>query len=300
MENAVRGRSQLNNIMSRLLQTYKECGGEKFNDKLDVETNLNAFDAARVLISSKIELIKEKILSREEKALVGSARAKLNYTIRQAIPYILEDRRKIQRIYESNMKVLGKGLVSFSPEELNLQKQQLQELDEHIAELRDLERGKKDPLASQRKGSVKINGTPTLSMLSGGLNNFQSYSVQQDDTYDILPPIDISDSLERIQRNKETLNDSLQQFSGKLELLHATIEDTSNELDLQKIEKDKIDQKIDNEASYLLGITKRVQEASTEVNGSTKLCIVFVLIVILLLLMTILILYISNLFLPRR
>jgi hypothetical protein len=262
--------SELNQLLNKLHKTYRETGGKGL-DPPELDPTLCSFDASLILISGKIEATRASLAKREEKKLVASAKLKLNQSIRNMIQFIISDRKKMEKLYDENFK---KGS---DENELKKQKMDLELIDKHIKDLQS-----KD---SERYESIGSTTTTVGTKPSISLSDIQDQEV--------LPSIDISKSLSKVKSFQERVDLQVNVFSNKLDKLREVIMSTGDELDQQKILMDGVDLKVNSETTSLISINSRVEQSHVQTNTSTRLCVLFILIVILLFCGSIVFLYLS-------
>jgi hypothetical protein len=90
-------RGVLKDCLERLYNTYEAAGGEKFKKEEELQINYNetGFEANKLILAKKLELIREKINQRDElvKTKKGNSQrmVKLNNDIRLMIRFVRKD-----------------------------------------------------------------------------------------------------------------------------------------------------------------------------------------------------------------
>lgn len=235
------------------LNNINEEAGGKKTNSSDEEAT--TYEAMKVLICSKIESTKNLIQKRNEKKLTPSAKAKINQNIKSMIQFIQNDRKKLGKMKKPEN------------EDLNL-------IDQHIQDLEKKEKQRYQDL------EYKEYSNPNF---ENNLDNEQSK----------LPPLDITKSLEKIHKFKQKLDQGISDLSQKMDKLKGIVSETSEELDSQNLQIQEINQKVDTETSALLKLNKSIEKSDVEVNTSTRLCVILILMMVFLFVFSVFVIYLS-------
>lgn len=260
------GRGEIGALLSKLYKTHQEAGG---TIGTTIPVDEYSFDANKIILVSKIEACRNLILKKNDKKISSAAKLKAVQNIRSMIVFIQGDAKKLSKIYDSNFK------ANLNEDELKSQKTDLDLITLHVNDLTRI-------IESFNSSSSDFHPTAKSTL--------DSLEVEQSQT---LAPLDLKDSIARVHRYRERLDSQLESFSIKVDKLKGIIQDTQDELDGQVGVISSINTKVDSETTNLIGITKGVQKSANETNQSTRLCIMFILIVVLLFLGSIVFLYIS-------
>lgn len=115
-------RTQMKDLMKRLHSVYEETGGQRLQvqEEFDYRQTVNGFDALLVLVAKKLQLIRERINSRDEAIMShhggrkkGSKRDRgdaerriiqLSNDVRKMVSFVRADVRKLVNMHERGLK----------------------------------------------------------------------------------------------------------------------------------------------------------------------------------------------------
>lgn len=259
--------------------------GGRFSSQNDIVKGLHPFDAHKVILTLKINATKEKIVKLNEayKSKKGvRIISKLKVEVAKMIDNIKEDRKKMLKIHEKNLKhnklvkrfpIFKKN--AFSDEELENQERDLELITRYIIELELLSKIRYRRHESKEKLFYQNYGTST-SQAEEEDDHFKSIRnkliLSQDIGEDMnLPELDISYPMKIIKESNTLLDQHLDTFNKRLKHLHEQSLSIGSELDEQSILLSDINNKAERRNEQIELLNKRLEKCLNHVNSTQKL-----------------------------
>jgi hypothetical protein len=229
-------RGVLKDCLERLYNTYEAAGGEKFKKEEELQINYNetGFEANKLILAKKLELIREKINQRDElvKTKKGNSQrmVKLNNDIRLMIRFVRKD---FDLIKSNILKARQSRWFKKNPDPslIETQDKDLEIIEMHLKEVEALDKRRFGGPPSFRENNTnsinnaasdsvrsKLMGTDPNDDKKTPLLKNSAIVLETDlleDPRDTnLPHIDISKSLLLVEENKKKMDEGLDIFSS--------------------------------------------------------------------------------------
>mmetsp|Transcript_4038 Transcript_4038/g.5960 ORF Transcript_4038/g.5960 Transcript_4038/m.5960 type:complete len:338 (+) Transcript_4038:32-1045(+) len=313
-------RGVLQDCMKRLNNTYEESGGDpsaigKDDITLPSGETLTLFEAKAYFLIKKIELTKSKIQRRDEvlndpKHNIAAG-IRLKNEVNKMLGHLRFERKELIKIAKKNSKrsksFWYRNNKEYAPENIDKQFESIAHITKHIVTL--------DELNKARLRKMGVNKQELAFRAEQDPDDLQEQDIREhlnqlgvtfesdpDTVMDQLqlPQLDISESLDKIQRNEDQYEKYLDQINSTLDVLTQQTTDIQDGVKETSHLLKHMERKATKHNASLTRLNKRMDRALNQARSTNRmiLCTCMLCIVVFLLVITLGILAAYSSYLP--